>query len=51
MEKAFDEIKQVAARDDQSRRSTITALRDLANSLETTNDTIHRYGHMVCTET
>lgn len=46
MEHSFGEIRKLAARDDESRRSTITALRDLANSLETTNDTIHRYGHM-----
>lgn len=51
MEKWFEEIRQFAARDDQSRRSMIMALRDLANSLETTNDTIHRYGHMVCDKT
>ncbi|KAK3329995.1 S-adenosyl-L-methionine-dependent methyltransferase [Apodospora peruviana] len=47
METAFDEIAQFATTADRdTRRSLIASLRKLANSLEDTVGTIHRYGHI-----
>lgn len=47
MEKALENIKQLAAEGEGSRQQLMVALHKLAQSFESTNDTIHRYGHMV----
>lgn len=49
MELAIEQIKQLAAVGEPGRPQLIATLYKLAYSLETTNDIIHRYGHMVRT--
>ncbi|KAG8170109.1 hypothetical protein KVR01_000854 [Diaporthe batatas] len=46
MDSAFQEFRALAAKGEQGRRALMVALHNLAYSLETPNDTIHRYGHM-----
>lgn len=46
MEAAIDKIRELAGQGEAGRRQLMDALHKLAYSLETVNDTIHRYGHM-----
>jgi hypothetical protein len=48
MDAALVQIKQLATKANQGARwQLMAALRKLADSMESPNDTIHRYGHMV----
>ncbi|KAI1463631.1 S-adenosyl-L-methionine-dependent methyltransferase [Daldinia caldariorum] len=47
MEAALDRIRKEAAGGEDARRKVIVALQSLVGSLETPDDTLHRYGHMV----
>jgi hypothetical protein len=48
MDAALDSIKHLAAEaNDETRRALVDSLNELVLSLETPNETIHRYGHMV----
>jgi hypothetical protein len=50
MYSALAKIEQLAMTANEGARSQLTAaLRRLADSMESPNDTIHRYGHMVNT--
>ncbi|KAI1078166.1 S-adenosyl-L-methionine-dependent methyltransferase [Whalleya microplaca] len=46
MEAALDLIRKEAAGSEDARRKVIGALQSLASSLETPDDTLHRFGHM-----
>ncbi|KAI1803416.1 S-adenosyl-L-methionine-dependent methyltransferase [Daldinia bambusicola] len=46
MEAALDQIRKEAAGGEEARRNVIVALQSLVGSLETPDDTLHRYGHM-----
>lgn len=48
MEAILDQVKQLAATSEEARQEVMVALRNLAFSFESPQDTIHRYGHMVC---
>ena len=48
METALDQVRELATAREDDRAKAIVALQNLAFSLETPQDTIHRYGHMVC---
>ena len=49
MEAALDTIRSVAATADESgRRELMKTLHELAYSMEGSNDTIHRFGYLVC---
>lgn len=47
MEGALDRIRKEAAGSEDARREVIAALQSLASSLETPDDALHRFGHMV----
>jgi hypothetical protein len=47
MEEIKDQVTLLANKSDASRQQVMKVLQDLLLSLETTEDTIHRYGHMV----
>ena len=47
MELALLRINQLASEAEPDRRQLMETLHKLAYSLETPNDTVHRYGHMV----
>lgn len=48
MDVALDQIKQLAAAADEATyRQLMSSLNKLILSLESPNDTVHRYGHMV----
>jgi hypothetical protein len=47
MEEALEQVRKLAALSEDDRRQAIVALHDLAHSMETQHDTIHRYGHAV----
>jgi hypothetical protein len=47
MEQVKDQVILLANESDASRQKVMKALQDLLFSFETTEDTIHRYGHMV----
>lgn len=50
MDAALTQLKQSASlADEPSRARLIDELRQLADSMETPQDTIHRYGHIVGT--
>lgn len=50
MDKLFELLKQVAVGlSDSARYELMTAIHQLAYSLENTNDTIHRIGYLVST--
>ncbi|KAF2963106.1 hypothetical protein GQX73_g10471 [Xylaria multiplex] len=46
MEEALDNIRKEAAGSEETRRTAIVALQSLISSLETPDDTLHRFGHM-----
>ena len=48
MDAPIDQLKQLAATaDDVTRQQLVKSLNELILSLESPNDTVHRYGHMV----
>jgi hypothetical protein len=47
MEKALDQVRELATGSEDDRHKAIADLQNLAFSLESPQDTIHRYGHMV----
>lgn len=48
MDAPIDQLKQLAATaDDVTRQQLVKSLNELVLSLESPNDTVHRYGHMV----
>jgi hypothetical protein len=47
MQEIKEQITLIANESDVSRQQVMSALQDLLLSFETTEDTIHRYGHMV----
>lgn len=47
MESALDQIRKEAAGSNDARQKAIVALQSLVSSLETPDDTLHRFGHMV----
>lgn len=48
MEEALARVQELAAQDEDSRRKAVAALPKLASSLENVQETINRYGHLVC---
>lgn len=48
MDAPIDQLKKLAATaDDVTRQQLVKSLNELVLSLESPNDTVHRYGHMV----
>lgn len=47
MEEALARVQELAAQDEDSRRKAVVGLPKLASSLETVQETINRYGHLV----